>query len=138
MLGFINYNVKNFSGNMRISKGSSVVLKANKHSRIYIHFWKRNLHWNYSFCIAIKWQDWIVAYICDKRLLELSKRGLLYGDKVQKFDLCEYFIISKQRKVKVPLAKHTMKGILEYVYLGPASTSHLDITIYFIFYRWLQ
>lgn len=51
---------------------------------------------------------------------DLSKRGLLCGQKIDKLDFCENCLLGKHRRVKFSTAVHktkgTTKGTVDYIY----------------------
>lgn len=102
---------------MRVSKGFLVVLKATRQNGLYIFDGETNIGTTtlvkHSSDKTILWHKHM-GYISDKRLPELSKRGLLYGDKMSSIDPCEYLLLKK--RVKFPKAEHTTKGVMDYVH----------------------
>lgn len=57
-----------------------------------------------------------LGYLSDKRLIQLSKRGLLCGYKVIGIDLYKHCIVGKQNGVKFISSMHTTICILDYVH----------------------
>lgn len=49
---------------------------------------------------------------------ELSKQGLLCGQKIGKLDFCELCVFGKQCRVKFSTTIHRTKGTLDYIHSG--------------------
>ena len=63
------------------------------------------------------------AYEWEGGLTELSKRGLLCGQKTGKLDFCEHCVYGKECRVKFSTAVHRTKGTVDYIHsdlLGPS------------------
>lgn len=76
-----------------------------------------------------------LGHISDKRLLMLSKRGLLYGDKVTEVELCEHCIVGKQKIINFSTGKAYNQRYIEYVhsnFWGPSSTPIINVNMYFL------
>lgn len=58
----------------------------------------------------------LFGHISDKRLQDLAKRGLLGRDKINGVELCEHYLVGKQKGVKFPIAAHTTIVILDYIH----------------------
>lgn len=123
------YSFKAESGNMRISKGSLLVMKAERRNALYFllgstvvggaslvqraenksHIWHLRL-----------------GHVSERGLLELAKQNLLCGDKIQALDKCEFCILGKAKRVQFGVAKHITNKPFEYVHSdlwGPSRTS---------------
>ena len=57
-----------------------------------------------------------LAHVSEKSLMELSKQGLMCGDKLEKLSFCEHCVYGKMSKVKFNVGKHCTKAILDYVH----------------------
>ena len=49
-------------------------------------------------------------------MTELSRRGLLDGQRINKLEFCENCIFWKQKKVRFTKGIHSTKGTLDYIY----------------------
>ena len=70
-------------------------------------------------------------------MIEFHKRGLLKEVRSCKLDLCEYFVLGRQTRVQFKAAKHTTKGILDYVHTDmwdPIRDSSLGGYHYFVIF----
>ena len=64
-----------------------------------------------------------LGHMSERGLTELSKRGLLCGQKKGKLDFCEHCVYGKQCRVKFSTAVHRTKGTVDYIHsnlLGPS------------------
>ena len=70
-----------------------------------------------------------------KGLLELSKQGLLCGDKISKLKFCETCVLWKAKQVKLNTVIHKSEGILDYIHSdlwGPAKVQSKGGSKYFM------
>lgn len=51
----------------------------------------------------------------ERGLTELSKHGLLSGEKSEKLNFCEHCVFGKQHKIKFNTTVHCTKGTLDYI-----------------------
>ena len=49
-------------------------------------------------------------------MAELSRRGLLDGQKTSKLQFCEHWVFRKQKHVRFSLGIHKSKGLLDYLH----------------------
>ena len=66
---------------------------------------------------------------------ELSRRGLLGGDKVDELEFCEECVYGKQKRVRFMSGKHTTKGPLDYIHSdlwGPARVTSVGGASYML------
>ncbi|TXG67707.1 hypothetical protein EZV62_008982 [Acer yangbiense] len=57
-----------------------------------------------------------LAHVSEKGLMELSKQGLLCGDKLDKLSFCDHCVYGKMIRVKFNVAKHCTQSILDYIH----------------------
>lgn len=57
-----------------------------------------------------------LSHVSERSLTELSKQGLLCGDKIGKLGFCENCILGKSCKVKFNTTIHDTAGILDYIH----------------------
>ena len=57
-----------------------------------------------------------MGHLSDRRLTELSRRGLIPAVRKEEDDLCEHCIYGKQYRVTFPSSTKQSKAILELVY----------------------
>jgi transposase InsO family protein len=57
-----------------------------------------------------------LGHMSERGLEELSKRGLLGGEKTGKLDFCEHCVFGKQCRVKFTTAINRTKGTLDYIH----------------------
>ncbi|TXG74051.1 hypothetical protein EZV62_002630 [Acer yangbiense] len=55
-----------------------------------------------------------LAHVSEKGLMELSKQGLLCGDKLDKLSFCEHCVYGKMSIVKFNVGKHCTKGVVRH------------------------
>ena len=58
-----------------------------------------------------------LGYMSIRGMQELSKQGLLYGDKINKLDFCKNCIFCKAHSSKFTKGMHVSKQPLDYVYI---------------------
>ncbi|CAI9786398.1 unnamed protein product [Fraxinus pennsylvanica] len=64
-----------------------------------------------------------LGHMSENGMVELSKIGLLDGQKTSKIEFCEYCVFGKQKRVRFTKGRHNTKGTLEYIHSnlwGPA------------------
>ncbi|KAG8492474.1 hypothetical protein CXB51_009570 [Gossypium anomalum] len=57
-----------------------------------------------------------LGHMSENGMAELSKRGLLDGQRICKLNFCEYCVFGKQKRVRFTRRIHNMKGTLEYIH----------------------
>lgn len=122
------YSFKSENGQMKVTKGSLVVMKALRINSLYLLI-GNTIVGGTSVAQAnfdkTKLWHMRLGHVSEKGLLELAKRNLLCGDKVQGLELCEYCVLGKSKRVKFNQARHTTKQPLEYIHSdlwGPSKT----------------
>ncbi|XXG70306.1 hypothetical protein AAC387_Pa06g3094 [Persea americana] len=108
-------------GVMRISKGALVVMKGLKQNGLY--FLQGS---TITGAAAVSSSDsdseitklWHMrlGHMSERGMDELTKQGLLCGQKTRKLDFCEHCIFGKQCRVKFRTAVHRTKGTLDYIH----------------------
>lgn len=98
------YEFTGSDGSLKVLLGSIVIMKANLVNGVYI------LEGSTIICT--------VKVLVMTMLIfgELSKQELLCGDKIQKLNLCENYVLGKSRRIKLNTSTYTTQGILEYVH----------------------
>lgn len=119
MLDELGYTVKIEEGKMKVLKDSLILLKASKRNGLYIF----EGHTSNNVVATVKeqhdktllWQK-LLRHLNDKRLQELSNRGLFGRDKVTGVDIHEHCFAGKQNIVKFTTSAHTTLGIMDYIH----------------------
>ncbi|KAG8483043.1 hypothetical protein CXB51_021981 [Gossypium anomalum] len=57
-----------------------------------------------------------LGHMSENGMAELSKRGLLDGQKICKLNFCEHCVFGKQKRVRFTRGIHNMKGMLDYIH----------------------
>ncbi|TXG65248.1 hypothetical protein EZV62_006523 [Acer yangbiense] len=57
-----------------------------------------------------------LAHVSEKGLMEMSKQGLLCGDKLDKLSFCDHCVYGTMIRVKFNVAKHCTQLILDYIH----------------------
>ena len=57
-----------------------------------------------------------LRHMNEKGMVELSRRGLLDGQKTSKLKFCEHCVFGKRKRVKFSPSIHKSKGLLHYLY----------------------
>ena len=66
-----------------------------------------------------------LGHVSERGLVELSKQGMLCGDKVEKLNFCEHCVYGKTCKAKFGVGQQRTKGILDLIHAdlwGPSRT----------------
>ena len=134
------YTCKN--GVLKVTRGSLVVMKAQRKGMLYILQGKtvegQSAVTESSMSDEEVAQLWHMrlGHLSERGLTELGKRGLLGDRKVSKLDFCEHCLFGKQKKTSfVTPAKHTTKGTLDYIHSdlwGPSREQSLGGARYMI------
>ena len=127
-------------GVMRISKGALVVMKGLKQNGLY--FLQGS---TITGAAAVSSSDsdseitklWHMrlGHMSERGMDELTKQGLLCGQKTGKLDFCEHCIFGKQCRVKFRTAVHRTKGTLDYIHSdlwGPSRVPSLGGGLYML------
>ncbi|KAG8502915.1 hypothetical protein CXB51_000770 [Gossypium anomalum] len=59
-----------------------------------------------------------LGHMSENGMVELSKRGLLDGQRICKLNFCEHCVFEKQKRVRFTREIHNTKGTLEYIHSG--------------------
>ncbi|TXG72438.1 hypothetical protein EZV62_001017 [Acer yangbiense] len=114
------YCYKAQNGVLKVMKGSMVVMKAEKRNGLYLLDGVAII--GTAAVAAPKILDkttlWHrrLTHVSEKGLMELSKQGLLCGDKLDKLSFCDHCVYGKMIKVKFNVAKHCTQSILDYIH----------------------
>ena len=68
-------------------------------------------------------------------MAELSRRGLLDGQKTSKLPVCEHCVFGKHKQVRFSSCIHKSKGLLDYLHSdlwGPTKVSSFGSAIYML------
>ncbi|KAG8478631.1 hypothetical protein CXB51_028491 [Gossypium anomalum] len=111
------------SGVLKISKGSLVVMKGQrKTAKLYI-LQGSTVTGDATVASSFLSNDDItklwhmrLGHMSENGMVELSKRGLLYGQGICKLNFCKYCVFGKQKRVRFIIGIHNMKGTLEYIH----------------------
>ena len=57
-----------------------------------------------------------LGHMSEKKMIELSRRGLLDGQSTSKLKFCEHCVFRKQKRVKFTRGVHRTKGTLDYIH----------------------
>ena len=130
MLDQLGYTLKVEAGNLRVSKGSLIVMKGLRSKCLYTLLGQTVV--GTSSAITDSEQDITKVWHCrlghvsERGLLELEKQGLFGSDKITGLDLCEDCVKGKATRVKFSKGVHVTKEKLDYVHSdlwGPSRTS---------------
>jgi Integrase core domain. len=124
------YKYSGGDGILKEIKGSLVVMKADIKSANLYHLQGTTILGNVaavsdslSNSDATNIWHMRLGHMSEIGLAELSKRGLLDGQSIEKLKFCEHCIFGKHKRVKFNTSTHTTEGILDYVHSdlwGPA------------------
>ncbi|KAH9806493.1 hypothetical protein KPL71_002780 [Citrus sinensis] len=139
MLDSSGYFFKSKSGGLEIRKGTEIVMKGVKEKGLYVLQGSSvSVQEGIS---AVSKEDrtklWHLrlGHISIKGLLELSKQGLLGGDRIQQLEFCENCIFGKSHRSKFHKGEHMSKQVLDYAHTdlwGPAQVPSLSGGRYFM------
>ena len=76
-----------------------------------------------------------LSYMRVKGMQELSKQGLLGGDRIQQLEFCENYIFGKAHRSKFHKGEHMSKQVLDYAHAdlwGPTQVPSLSGCRYFM------
>ncbi|KAH9743388.1 hypothetical protein KPL70_003281 [Citrus sinensis] len=139
MLDSSGYVFKSDYGGLKVMKNSSIVMKGVKNNGLHVLEGSSvpvlsALHVSSDVDKAKMWHLKL-GHMSAKSLQELSKRGLLSGDKVEELKLCENCIFRKAHRMKFKRGLHKSKAVLDYAHSdlsGPAQVSSLSGGRYFV------
>ena len=57
-----------------------------------------------------------LRHMSENGMAELSRRGLLDGQKTSKLQFCEHCVFGKQKRVRLSSSIHKSKGLLNYLH----------------------
>ncbi|XP_021300469.1 uncharacterized protein LOC110428874, partial [Herrania umbratica] len=78
-----------------------------------------------------------LGHMSEKGMTELSKHGLLCGQKTGKLDFCEHCIYGKQHRVKFSTATHRTKCTVDYIHSdlwGPSPVASKSGSLYMLIF----
>ncbi|KAH9801638.1 hypothetical protein KPL71_001098 [Citrus sinensis] len=139
MLDSSGYVFKSDHGGLKVMKNSSIVMKGVKNNGLYVlegssvHVLSA-LHASSDVDKAKMWHLRL-GHMSAKSLQELTKRGLLCGDKVEELKFCENCIFGKAHRIKFERGLHKSKAVLDYAHSdlwGPAQVPSLSGGRYFV------
>lgn len=122
------YSFKSEHGQMKVTKGSLVVMKAIRKNSLYVLQGSTIIGGSANVQAPInKARLWHLrlGHVSQRGLHELSKQGLLFGDDIQGLELCDSCALGKSKKVSFSQGKHTTNQPLEYIHSdiwGPSKT----------------
>ncbi|XXG58369.1 hypothetical protein AAC387_Pa04g0693 [Persea americana] len=127
-------------GVMRISKGALVVMKGLKQNGLYFLQGSTitgaaGVSSSDSDSEITKLWHMRLGHMSERGMDELTKQGLLCGQKTRKLDFCEHCIFGKQCRVKFRTAVHRTKGTLDYIHSdlwGPSRVPSLGGGLYML------
>ncbi|TXG63619.1 hypothetical protein EZV62_010613 [Acer yangbiense] len=103
------------NGTLKVTKGSLVVMKGEKKNGLYL---LNSVAVTSSAAISSPKIDYKtslwhrrLAHVNEKGLMELSKQGLLCGDKLEKLSFCEHYVYGKMSIVKFNVENQTGKKL---------------------------
>ncbi|KAH9763605.1 hypothetical protein KPL70_001228 [Citrus sinensis] len=139
MLDSMRYCFKYENGGLKIIKGTEMIMKGVKKNGLYVLEWSsvpvsavmpavsdvdRTMLWHLR-----------LSHMSIRGIQELSKQGLLCGDRIDELDFCENCIFDKAHRSKFPKGMHISKQPLDYVHAdlwGLAQVPSLSGGRYFI------
>ncbi|KAG8502968.1 hypothetical protein CXB51_000803 [Gossypium anomalum] len=71
-----------------------------------------------------------LGLMSENDMVELSKRGLLDGQRICKLNFCEHCVFGKQKRVRFTRGIHNMKGTLEYIHYDLWGPSRVPLRDY--------
>ena len=116
----LSYKAK--GGILKVTKGSMVVIKANRNNGLYEMMDETYVGRGRQGSGLIAEKDNMDLRHCKlehmslKGLQVLSKQGILNGDEVTTIQQCESCIMGKQHRLSFKLGSHYSKSILEYIH----------------------
>ena len=73
-----------------------------------------------------------LRHMSENGMAELSRRGLLDGQKTTKLQFFEHFVLGKQKRVRFFSGIHKSKGLLDYLHSnlwGPTKVSSMGCAL---------
>ncbi|KAH9744865.1 hypothetical protein KPL70_003863 [Citrus sinensis] len=134
-----NSNTKGQTGGLEIRKGTKIVMKGVKENGLYVL--QGSSVPVQEGVSAVSEEDrtklWHLrlGHMSIKGLQELSKQGLLVGDRIQQLEFCENCIFGKSHRSKFNKGEHMSKQVLDYAHTdlwGPAQVPSLSGGRYFM------
>ncbi|KAH9669015.1 hypothetical protein KPL70_021617 [Citrus sinensis] len=134
-----NSNTKGQIGGLEIRKGTEIVMKGVKENGLYVL--QGSSVPVQEGVSAVSEEDrtklWHLrlGHMSIKGLQELSKQGLLGGDRIQQLEFCENCIFGKSHRSKFNKGEHMSKQVLDYAHIdlwGPAQVPSLSGGRYFM------
>ena len=120
MLDNSGYTFKSDHGGLKVMKNSSIVMKRVKNSGLYMLEGSSVpvLSTLYIISDVDKAKMWHLrlGHMSAKGLQELSKMGMLCGDKVEELKFCENYIFGKTHIMKFERGLHKSKAVLDYAH----------------------
>jgi hypothetical protein len=109
---------------IKVSRGSLIVMKGDLNTSNCLYFLRGTTLSGNANVASSKVSDsdatnlWHLrlGHMSETRMLELCKRGLLDGQRIDKLEFCEHCVYGKQTRVKFGTATHNTKDILEYIH----------------------
>ncbi|KAH9662167.1 hypothetical protein KPL70_024758 [Citrus sinensis] len=139
MLDSLGYFFKSRSGGLEIRKGTEIVMKGVKENGLYVLQGSSVpvLEGVSAVSEEDKTKLWHLrlGHMSIKGLQELSKQGLLGGDRIQQLEFCENCIFGKSHRSKFNKGEHMSKQVLDYAHTdlwGPAQVPSLSGGRYFM------
>jgi len=108
-------------GVLKVSKGSLVLLKANRIGSLYV-LQGTNVTGSVAVSSSVAKNDvtklWHMrlGHMSEKGMHLLSKQGYLGKHVIGKLEFCKHCAFGKQKKVSFSTATHNTKGILDYIH----------------------
>ncbi|KAH9651061.1 hypothetical protein KPL70_026606 [Citrus sinensis] len=139
MLDSLGYFFKSRIGGLEIRKGTEIVMKGVKENGLYVL--QGSSVPVQEGVSAVSEEDrtklWHLrlGHMSIKGLQELSKQGLLGGDRIQQLEFCENCIFGKSHRSKFNKGEHMSKQVLDYAHTdlwGPAQVPSLSGGRYFM------
>ncbi|KAH9669014.1 hypothetical protein KPL70_021617 [Citrus sinensis] len=139
MLDSLGYFFKSRIGGLEIRKGTEIVMKGVKENGLYVL--QGSSVPVQEGVSAVSEEDrtklWHLrlGHMSIKGLQELSKQGLLGGDRIQQLEFCENCIFGKSHRSKFNKGEHMSKQVLDYAHIdlwGPAQVPSLSGGRYFM------
>ncbi|KAH9744862.1 hypothetical protein KPL70_003863 [Citrus sinensis] len=139
MLDSLGYFFKSRTGGLEIRKGTKIVMKGVKENGLYVL--QGSSVPVQEGVSAVSEEDrtklWHLrlGHMSIKGLQELSKQGLLVGDRIQQLEFCENCIFGKSHRSKFNKGEHMSKQVLDYAHTdlwGPAQVPSLSGGRYFM------
>ena len=133
-LGMLDSNgcsFKSEKGNLRVVKGSMVVLKGSLRQGLYVLQGKAIVGVSTAVQHVDQTKLWHrrLGHMSMRGLQELCKQGILDSKLICSLDFCESCVLGKAHKLKFTKATHTSKSILEYVHSDLWGSSYVPLSL---------